>query len=301
LNILTIDKVTKTYSSKIAINEVSLTIPKGCIYGLLGPNGAGKTTLIRMITHITLPDSGKILFEDQPLTEAHQQLMGYMPEERGLYKKMTVGEQLEYLMELRGLKSKDAKYRIESWLERFDLSAWKKRKVEELSKGMQQKVQFILTVAHMPPLLILDEPASGLDPVNAKLIEETLKQLAKQGTTIIFSTHRMEQVEELCDRLCLINNGQIMLADEIEEIRKKYYRNEYIIEAEAIPETVALPDGIEIIEKNSRQLMVRLSANVSAQPLIGALNAQMKMTHFQLRLPSIRDIFIDIVQQKQPA
>ncbi len=299
MDILTIDKVTKTYSSKTAVNAVSLTIPKGCIYGLLGPNGAGKTTLIRMITHITIPDSGKILFEDQPLTEAHQQLMGYMPEERGLYKKMTVGEQLEYLMELRGLKSKDAKYRIESWLERFELSAWKKRKVEELSKGMQQKVQFILTVAHMPPLLILDEPASGLDPVNAKLIEEILKELAKQGITIIFSTHRMEQVEELCDRLCLINNGQVVLEDKIQEVRKKYFRNEYIIEAEAIPEILQLPEGIEIIEKDNCKLTVRLLENVSAQALIGALNSQIRMTHFELRLPTIRDIFIETVQQKQ--
>jgi ABC-2 type transport system ATP-binding protein len=229
-NLLEIQDVVKQYQAYLAVNHVSFSIPKGKIFGLLGPNGAGKTTLIRMITSITYPDSGKILFDGQPLQEKHSALIGYMPEERGLYKKMKVGEQLLYLARLRGMSEADAKKAILSWFDRLEATGWWNKKVEELSKGMAQKVQFISTVMHSPQLLILDEPFSGLDPVNANLIKDEIYRLHGEGTTILFSTHRMEQVEEICDNIVLVNKGVNILEGEVAEVKQRFKDNLFHIE-----------------------------------------------------------------------
>jgi len=298
-NILGIQAVSKKYATKTAVDTVSFTVPKGIIFGLLGPNGAGKTTLIRMITHITMPDTGKILFENEPLTEKHQALMGYMPEERGLYKKMKIGEQLVYLTQLRGLSKKDATERMEHWLARFQLTEYKNRKLEELSKGMQQKVQFIVTVAHNPPLLILDEPASGLDPINAMLIEEIIKELKSQGVSILFSTHRMEQVEQICDSIALINNGKLLLQGDIKTIKKQYLKNIYLVEAETIPKEITLPANVKKISQTDTTLEFQLPQNVPPKEVLSILNQHLTISRFELILPSIRDIFIETISKTE--
>lgn len=293
--ILSIRNVVKQYATKLAVNNVSLDIPEGSVYGLLGPNGAGKTSLIRMITHITLPDQGEILFKGQPLSDAHQAQMGYMPEERGLYRKMKVAEVIEYLLELKGLSRVEARRVTLQWLERFELGDWGQRKVEELSKGMQQKVQFIATVAHRPPLLILDEPFSGLDPINAQLIEQVIAELSREGHTIIFSTHRMEQVEEFCQRIALINNGAIVLEDDIRAARLKYRRPIYVIEADSAISADQLPPQVRITATKGTQLTVELTDGLSSQGLLAHLNGRVELTRFELYLPSLRDIFIEVV------
>jgi ABC-2 type transport system ATP-binding protein len=295
VSLLSIQQVVKRYATKVAVDHVNLDIPEGSVFGLLGPNGAGKTSLIRMITHITLPDSGQILFKGKPLSDEHQAQMGYMPEERGLYRKMKIGEVLEYLLELKGLSSAAAKSTTTHWLERFELGDWRHRKVEELSKGMQQKVQFIATVAHKPPLLILDEPFSGLDPLNAQLIEQVIAELSREGHTIIFSTHRMEQVEEFCQRIALINNGGIVLHDDVKAARLKYRKPIYVIEAEGGITPDALPAGAHIIEQKNGAIRVRLPDGSTPQQLIAHLNSRVELTRFELFLPSLRDIFIEVV------
>jgi len=209
--VLSLQNVRKSYENHIAVKDVSFDVPKGCIFGLLGPNGAGKTSLIRIVTTITKADSGKIFLNGEELNSTHPSKIGYMPEERGLYKKMSVGDHLIYLARLKGLSAHDAKEAIRGWMKKFDIENWWDKKIEELSKGMQQKIQFIATVCHNPPLLILDEPFSGLDPLNTNLIKEEIEELKNNGTSIIFSTHRMEQVEEVCERIVLINAGQKIL------------------------------------------------------------------------------------------
>jgi len=293
--LLEIQNVVKSYATKVAVDNVNLSIPAGTVFGLLGPNGAGKTSLIRMITHITLPDSGRILFKGEPLSDSHQAQMGYMPEERGLYRKMKVAEVLEYLLELKGLSTADARKTVNQWLERFDLGEWAQRKVEELSKGMQQKVQFIATVAHKPPLLILDEPFSGLDPLNAQLLEQVIGELSQQGHTIIFSTHRMEQVEEFCQRIALINNGAIVLNDDIKAARQKYRKPIYLLEADQAIDRAHLPAGVQVLAERGTQLKVELAPGMNAQGLLSHLNARIELTRFELFLPSLRDIFIEVV------
>jgi len=227
MTLITADAVVKDFSGHRALNRVSMEVPKGSIYGLLGPNGAGKTTLLRIINQITAPDQGVILFEGQPINSDHRSQIGYLPEERGLYKKMKVGEQALYLAQLKGLSKPEAMKRLKIWFDKFEIGAWWGKKVEELSKGMAQKVQFIITVLHEPQLLIFDEPFSGFDPINVNLLKQEILQMKQNGATIIFSTHNMSSVEELCDHITLINASETVLQGEITTIREQYRSNRY--------------------------------------------------------------------------
>jgi len=222
MNFLECKNIVKQYTGHKALDDVSITVPQGSIYGLLGPNGAGKTTLIRIINQITKPDAGKVFFNGEPLTQKHIQYVGYLPEERGLYKKMKVGEQAVYFARLRGMSKAEAEKKLLQWFEKFDIDSWWNKKVEELSKGMQQKIQFIVTIVHEPALLIFDEPFSGFDPINVDLLKNEILNLKANGATIIFSTHNMSSVEELCDYISLINNGKNILSGEINEVRKQF-------------------------------------------------------------------------------
>ncbi|MEZ4687342.1 MAG: ATP-binding cassette domain-containing protein [Bacteroidia bacterium] len=271
---------------------------KGKIYGLLGPNGAGKTSTIRMITTITQPDQGKILFDGEELEEKHTHRTGYMPEERGLYKKSKVKEQIDYLLMLKGMGVKDAREARNTWLERLGLSDWTDKKTTDLSKGMQQKVQFITTVAHEPDLLILDEPFSGLDPVNAQLIEDIIVELNEKGTTILFSTHRMEQVEELCDHIALFNRGKLVLEDDITAVRKQFQRNEYRVEFEGDPsflQNLGIPE-LEIRSHTERTAMLRIPDGSDPKKLMHAIvDAPVEVLKMELHLPRLQEIFIELV------
>ena len=229
-NILIAENIVKQYENHLALNDVSLEIPKGSIYGLLGPNGAGKTTLMKIINQITAPDSGNIIFNNEKLVRKHISQIGYLPEERGLYRKMKVGEQSLYLAQLKGMSKKEATLKLKTWFEKLDILQWWDKKVEELSKGMAQKIQFAVTVIHNPDLLIFDEPFSGFDPVNTSIIRNEILELKEKGTSIIFSTHRMESVEEICDEITLINNGNSILQGEINSIKNQFRNNTFQIE-----------------------------------------------------------------------
>lgn len=293
--ILEVLEVHKSYAAHVALDGVSLTIPEGSIFGLLGPNGAGKTSLIRIITQITGADAGEIRFRGERLQPAHIAQIGYLPEERGLYKKMQVGEQLLYLARLRGLSRAEATQRIKQWFSRFDIKEWAQKNVEDLSKGMQQKVQFIASVLHQPSLLILDEPFSGFDPINANLIKDEILELRKQGTTIIFSTHRMESVEELCDNIALINRARKVLDGPIGQIRNQFKTNTYEVEGQGRP-ILAHPD-FEVVEQTAREnghfyARVRLHDGVTPNELLRFLIGQVQVQAFREQIPSINDIFI---------
>lgn len=291
-NILEIKGVAKLYEGHLAVNNVSLAIPRGQIFGLLGPNGAGKTTLIRMVTSITYPDSGSILFNGQNLHEAHTPLIGYMPEERGLYKKMKVGEQLLYLAQLRGMKPAEARKSIESWFERLDAKGWWNKKVEELSKGMAQKVQFVSTVMHSPQLLILDEPFSGLDPVNANLIKDEIYRLHSEGTTILFSTHRMEQVEEICDSIVLINKGMNILEGQVSEVKQRFKDNLFQVETDKEASDDLL-FGVEVVSQKGCVYVVKLDSDGDTNKLLRRfMDTGLRIKSFSEILPSLNDIFI---------
>ncbi len=296
---LRVDGVTKAYDQHVAVNAASLNVPRGKIFGLLGPNGAGKTSIIRMITGITAPDSGVIYFDGEPRTEKHARQTGYMPEERGLYKKMKIREQIVYLLSLKGLAEKDAKATAMEWLDRLGLADWAERPASDLSKGMQQKVQFISTVAHEPKLLILDEPFSGLDPVNAKLIESEIYRLKEQGTTIIFSTHRLEQVEELCDYIALINKGQVMLENDITEVRKQFQKQVYRIDYKGDRQVFNQLGGVTINELTDKTAMVNLKPGVSYKEVLrDLLDTSLEILTFELHLPRLTEIFIELVTGK---
>ncbi|MEQ8220945.1 MAG: ATP-binding cassette domain-containing protein [Candidatus Eremiobacterota bacterium] len=292
---LEIKNVTKSYSTKVAVQDVSLSVPCGSIYGLLGPNGAGKTTIIRMITRIMYPDRGEIFIDGESLQDRHLQFIGYMPEERGLYRKMKIGEQLVYLLMLKGLSKVKAVERVDFWLKKVNLYEWKNRTISELSKGMQQKIQFILTVAHGPKLLILDEPFSGLDPVNTQLIKDIILELKKEGTTTIFSTHRMEQVEEMCDYIGLIDNSQVILEDEIWNVKKKYNKNIYRIEAEGDMTFVREISGLTLLEMKNKHVTVRFHENFTAKEFLSKVIDKVDITKFELKLPGLNEIFIELV------
>lgn len=294
---LRIDKVSKAYDEYLAVNQVSLNIPKGKIYGLLGPNGAGKTSTIRMITRITMPDSGIIYFNGEELAEKHSRQTGYMPEERGLYKKMKVLEQITYLLSLKGMKTSEAKAAGIEWLERLGLTDWSNKNVTDLSKGMQQKVQFIATIAHNPGLLILDEPFSGLDPVNTKLVEREIFRLKDEGTTIIFSTHRMEQVEELCDHIALMNRGQVVLEDEITKVRKDFQKDVYHISFLGDRHHLENVAGLRILEITDKSAKVELSDGEQDrnQLLRRLADSPLEILSFSLHLPRLNEIFIELV------
>ncbi|MBS1637194.1 MAG: ATP-binding cassette domain-containing protein [Bacteroidetes bacterium] len=303
--IIAIKNVTKRYATHTALNGVSMDIPEGKIFGLLGPNGAGKTSLIRIINQITGPDSGEILFHGKHLSQEHIDQIGYLPEERGLYKKMAVGEQAMYLAQLKGLSKAEAKKRLQYWFKKFDIDTWWDKKIEELSKGMQQKVQFIVTVLHEPKLLILDEPFSGFDPINAQLIKNEILELKQKGATIIFSTHNMGSVEELCDHIALINKAEKVLDGSVKEIRKAYRTNTYRISfrGNLMGFTNALWAGAELLEKSSdediHQVTVKLLRNNTPNQLLHAVIDQHEIISFNELIPSMNDIFISVVEKKE--
>ncbi|MDY6382040.1 MAG: ATP-binding cassette domain-containing protein [Synergistales bacterium] len=301
-NILEIKNVTKSYAKKKAIDEVSFNVTEREVFGLLGPNGAGKTTLIRMINQITMPDSGEIYFNGERLSEKHISFVGYLPEERGLYKKMKVNEVVLYLAELKGLKGSVAKQRMDYWFDKFDITDWWNKKVEELSKGMQQKVQFITTVMHNPKLLIFDEPFSGFDPLNANLLKSEILNLKKQGSTIIFSTHNMESVEEICDSIVLINSAKNILQGKVNDIKQSFKRDEYEIITSSDEIEDVLPMGITLVSKQVGDN--RLCTSVLNIPkgenanVLSALLKKMDILSYREILPSMNEIFINTVTQK---
>lgn len=299
--ILQIQNVSKIYSTKIAVDNLSLDILGGEILGLLGPNGAGKTTLIRMITRITVPDSGRIFFQGDVLNNSHQQLLGYLPEERGLYPQSKVIDQLHYFLRLKNLHKSDAIKRAEYWLERLGLSQWKNSKVRELSKGMQQKVQLIATIAHEPPLLILDEPFSGLDPVNSQMLEDIIMELKNKGTTVIFSTHRMEQLEELCQSIALINEGRLALSGSVRQLRKQYQTFQYSFEIISETDDIFLPAGVIFLnqkrEFDSLNFTVQLNNEISFKELLSVYNERYHIVKVEEKIPTLRDLFFKVVKE----
>lgn len=297
-------KVVKRYHNHTALNKVSIKIPKGSIYGLLGPNGAGKTTFIRLINQITKPDKGEILFYNKPLAEEHIQKIGYLPEERGLYKKMKVGEQSMYLAQLKGMSKFEAKRKLTEWFDKFDILDWWDKKVEDLSKGMAQKIQFIVTVVHEPELLILDEPFSGFDPINTELIKQEILELKKKGTTIIFSTHNMQSVEEICDYITLINQSETIIEGPIEEVKKQSSKNTYVIHfiGNMITFTNALWTGFELIKKeeiSKTEYKVTVSPNGqnSINELIKNIVHDCTIKSVYESTAKMHDIFIKAVAQ----
>ena len=293
--------VTKNFAEHRALNSVNVTVPEGSIYGLLGPNGAGKTTLIRIINNIIAPDSGEILFKGEPLKQYHTGLIGYLPEERGLYKKMKVGEQALYLAQLKGLSHKDALKRLKYWFERFEIQGWWGRKVEELSKGMQQKVQFIITIIHDPKLMIFDEPFSGFDPINVNLLKEEILELRAKGATIIFSTHNMASVEELCDHISLVNKSNIILEGSVKKIKEAYKSNDYEVKLKNLEASLKekLNQNFSLTDiKNDEDistLKIRINNNLSLNDLLQNLIPFGQIQAVNEIIPSMNDIFIQQV------
>ncbi len=299
-NILEVHNVVKRYSQHTALNDVSINIPKGVIFGLLGPNGAGKTSLIRIINQITGPDEGYVLFDGQKLNPNHIKEIGYLPEERGLYKKMKVGEQLLYLAQLKGLSEKQALEKLKEWFIKFDIKTWWNKNVEDLSKGMQQKIQFVATVLHEPQLIILDEPFSGFDPINADLIKNEILELKEKGSTIIFSTHRMESVEELCDHIALINKSQKVLDGEKTEIKERFKTNTYNIKYSG--ELLTTSNDFEIIntEKiadNFSSSTIKLNPDTPVNQLVRQIIDQVELRSFGENIPTMNDIFKMVVNE----
>jgi ABC-2 type transport system ATP-binding protein len=293
-----LDHVTKRFGEFTAVNDLSLAVRAGRIYGVLGPNGAGKTTTIRMIVNITAPDSGRIELFGQQITGALQDRIGYLPEERGLYKKMKVGEQLRFFAELKSVPGKEVEGRIDRWLARLKLTEWKYKKAIELSKGMQQKVQFITAILHEPDLLILDEPFSGLDPVNVELLKEIVLDLKAAGTTIIFSTHQMELAEKVCDDICLLNRSRKVLDGRLREIKQSFGRNSVSLRIEGSNGILDDPALISKLEQHSDEVEVLLAPGASAQELLKKLIAAgVAVSKFELIEPSLNDIFIQKVSE----
>lgn len=290
---LEIKNVSKSFGSNKAVNNISISLPANKIFGLLGPNGAGKTTLIRMITGIILPDSGNIELSNIK-REDFSKYIGYMPEERGLYKKMKVGEQLLYLAQLKGLSQKTAKEKIAYWFNKFDIHSWMEKSIQELSKGMQQKIQFISTVIHEPKLIILDEPFSGLDPINTNLIKEEISQLKENGSTIIFSTHRMEQVEEICEDIALINKGSIILEGNIQEVKERFKKNLFQIRFEGSMPAIN-SDKFEIVDEKPNELLVKNKRDYPNDLLNTFLKSKTTVLSYKEVLPSLNEIFIEKV------
>ena len=289
-NLIEVKDVVKSFGDYVALDKINLSIPAGSVYGLLGPNGAGKTTLMRIVNQITAPDYGKILFNNEKLSKKHIKEIGYMPEERGLYKKMKVGEQALYLAQLKGLKYNEALKRLKKWFEKLEIIDWWDKKVEELSKGMAQKIQFIVTVMHSPKLLIFDEPFSGFDPVNASIIKEEILTLSKSGTTIIFSTHRMESVEEICTHIALINKSRTILDGSINQIKKQFSQNTFYLSVNEAK--ITNNDFFEVIKKTKNGNQIKLKENVSEKQTLDFLNKNYSINSYVKETPSIEDIFI---------
>lgn len=297
--ILSIQNVVKRYEHHTAVDHVTFDVPRGSVFGLLGPNGAGKTSLIRMITTITAPDEGAILFDGKKINAETPRRIGYMPEERGLYKKMKVGEQLLYLARLKGLSAVEARQALDYWLNKFEIADWWNKKVEELSKGMQQKIQFIATVVHRPPLLILDEPFSGLDPINTALIKDEIRQLNEQGASIIFSTHRMEQVEEMCRHVVLINKGQNVLEGEVKNIKAEFKQNHFLLDVDGeLPADFA--EHFAVVSRDEMGTVVHLPSGHGGNELLSwCIDRKITVRHFEELLPTFNEIFIRRVQETQ--
>ena len=295
MNILQLEDVVKTYDKHVAVDKVSFNVPEGRIFGLLGPNGAGKTSIIRIITTITRADEGRVFLAGQPINNRTPTQIGYMPEERGLYKKMKVGEHLMYLAQLKGLSKRDAKAAIGKWFEKFEITDWWNKKVEELSKGMQQKIQFIATVIHRPKLLILDEPFSGLDPINTNLIKDEIYQLKQEGISIIFSTHRMEQVEEVCEEIVLINKGKNILQGEVKAVKDQFKENRFRLDYEgSLPPNMAAQAAI--IKEAKDHVIIQMSEGEDSNNLLRYfINQGVHVTAFNEILPSLNEIFIQQV------
>jgi len=304
-HLITAENVSKSYGGFTALNKLSIEVPKQSIFGILGPNGAGKTTFIRIINQITMPDQGKVFLDGEPLQPKHIQFIGYLPEERGLYKSMKVGEQVLYLAQLKGLSKKEATIRLKYWFEKLEIGDWWNKKIQELSKGMAQKIQFIVTVIHRPKLLIFDEPFSGFDPVNANLIRDEILQLRDEGATILFSTHRMESVEEMCDYMALIHKSNKLLDGKVSSIKKEFKSNTYQVGIE--PENEELfqrmiaenfqtePTFFHSIQQDL-QLNIKIPVGYSQNDLLSFLMNHGKINHFVEVVPSVNDIFIKTIQ-----
>lgn len=302
-NILEVRDVVKQYGNYTALNQVSLSVPKGSIYGLLGPNGAGKTSLIRIINQITMPDSGQVILDGEPLNPNHVRHIGYLPEERGLYKSMKVGEQCLYLAQLKGLSQAEAKKQLEYWFDKLEIKGWWNKKIQELSKGMAQKIQFVVTVLHQPKLLIFDEPFSGFDPVNANLIKDEILELKQKGATIIFSTHRMESVEELCDDIALIHKSNKLIEGKLIDVKRQYRENSFIVgilsanvERLMFELTQKFTVGQTQFKSLNDEIKLEVQiGNATPNDLLQILTANGQVTHFVEKIPSANDIFISTV------
>lgn len=303
MNYLEIINVSKSYGDKKVLDDISISVPRQSIYGLLGHNGAGKTTLIRIINQITMPDSGQILLDGKPLCQDDIAIIGYMPEERGLYKKMKVGEQAIYLAQLKGLSRKEAETRIRKWFIKFDITSWWNKKVEELSKGMQQKIQFIVTVIHEPKLIIFDEPFSGFDPINVNILKKEILELRDKGATILFSTHNMASVEELCDNIMLINKGVKILEGSVFDIKQRFKDNKFEVIIKPFKDGISIPQGHTVCSMdNTKNGHIRIILQ-SDKPneLIRALLDEGEIVSFNEILPSMNDIFINLVSSSNKA
>ncbi len=305
MSLLTIEKITKRYSGHTALDDVSLEVPRGSIYGLLGPNGAGKTTLIRVINRITLPDAGKVIFNGHTITDDDIYHIGYLPEERGLYKKMKVGEQAIFFARLKGLSRKEALKELKAWFVRFGIESWWDKKVEDLSKGMAQKVQFITTVLHRPKLLIFDEPFSGFDPINANLLKQEILRLRDEGATVIFSTHNMASVEEICDHITLINKSKNILSGSVDEVRRRFGENVFELtyggcseqEMQRVLEPVAEVLSMTAMADSPYDVCrIRLNDSVKVRDAISKVNDAVELRSFREVIPSMNEIFIRAVE-----
>lgn len=304
MNFLEAQHIVKRYSRHLALDDVSISVPKGSVFGLLGPNGAGKTTLIRIINRITAPDQGEVFFDGKPFSEADIARIGYLPEERGLYRKMKVGEQAIYLARLKGVDKRTAHKRLTQWFEKFEIMPWWDRKVEELSKGMQQKIQFVCTVIHEPELLIFDEPFSGFDPVNAELLKKEILALRDKGCTVIFSTHNMQSVEEVCDECALFKSSRVVLAGNVQEVRQRFSQGVVEIELDIpTPLTEKSLSSFSILEKSfssGRQMLrVLRQQGQSNRDLLLSLPKEANLVSFREEVPSMHDIFIQTITENK--
>jgi ABC-2 type transport system ATP-binding protein len=296
---LSLQNIVKKYHNHVAVDNISFDVKQGTIFGLLGPNGAGKTSLIRIITRITAADEGEILIKGEKLHALHPHQIGYMPEERGLYKKMKVGEQLIYLSQLKGLSYSESKQKLLVWMKKFDITSWWDKKIGDLSKGMQQKVQFIATVIHDPSLIILDEPFSGLDPINSNLIKDEIYALKEKGVSILFSTHRMEQVEEICEKIVLVNKGKKILDGDVNSIKQSYKENIYSVKFNGTVDYSLIKNPhFNIINQINNELIIKLAPEKSPNFLLTSLlNEGIEIHYFNEVLPSLNEIFIKKVEQ----
>ncbi len=299
--VIDVQNVSKHFGKATAVNQVSFEVEKGQIFGLLGPNGAGKTTMIRMINHILNPDTGSISILGEPASPKSQERIGYLPEERGLYKKMKVFDQLMYLAQLKGLSHQAAKNAIDFWLDRFEASTWKKKEISELSKGMSQKIQFIATVAHDPEIYIFDEPFSGLDPINSEMLKDVILEEKKRGKTILFSTHRMEQVEQMCDDICLFNQGKAVLQGNLRSIKQSFGNNTILLDFVGDSEFLNELEGVRINNRSTNFAEIRLLEGASAQNILQVAIAQAEIQRFEIVQPSLQDIFFSTVKDTKVA